>query len=105
MPSLSARNTFLLGFGLGVVVPSGMALTSTLHVLFTPLWQKIAFFPGFVVGEALYRRCESAFPNSQDWCEEYGTLLIGIAAVGLSYGLLALGIRALVRRSKRSALT
>ena len=80
-----------------------MALTSTLNIIFTPLWQKIVFFPGFVIGEVLYRRCGSAFPDSQDWCEEYGTLLIGIAAVGLSYGLLAVGIRSLMLRSNRSA--
>jgi hypothetical protein len=102
MPALGARKTFLLGVGIGLVVPTGMALTGTLDVFFTPLWQKIVFFPGFVAGDMLYRRCGAALPMSQGWCEEYGTLLVGIAAVGLTYGLVAIGIRTLLQRFNRS---
>jgi hypothetical protein len=101
MRSSSVRRTFALGAGIGVALSAGLVLTGRLDVFFTPLWQKVVFFPGFVAGWTVYDSCGGvlrAFPRAREWCQQYGWMLAGIAAVGLAYGLVAVGIRALMSR-------
>lgn len=102
MQSLGVWSTFLIGAGIGVVLSAGVIFSGSLLVFLPPLWQRILFFPGFVVGGALYGGCGSLFPHARRWCEQYGILWAGVAAVGAAYGLAAIGIRALIGRFRRS---
>jgi hypothetical protein len=84
------------------MLSAGVILSGSLLIFRTPLRQKVLFFPGFVVGGALYGGCGSLFPQARRWCEQYGILWAGVAAVGLAYGLAAIGNRSLIGRLRRS---
>lgn len=103
MPYLRMRRAFLVGAGIGVLLSAAVILTGTLRLMWTPLWQQILLFPGFVVGGALYDTCARVLPQARSWCEEDGVLLAGSAAVGAAYGLAAVGIHALAGRIRRAS--
>jgi hypothetical protein len=91
MTTSPSQRAFATGAISGLVASIAMIATDTLNVIFTPLWQRVLFYPGFVVGGSLWDCCERWFDGT--WAEGYGVL-----AVALSYGLIALaGHRVWVR--------
>jgi hypothetical protein len=97
----SSRGWFAVGAAIGAVVPIAMIATDTLQVLFAPTWQVVAFYPGFFAGGSFYDCCQQWLRGT--WAEESGYLAVGVVAVALSYGLVAMLLHRLVVRTRRRA--
>ncbi len=85
-------STFVLGAFIGCIAVVVYLACGGDTFLFVPGWAQVAFYPGFFVGYSTYRLVG-----------ESAAVYVGALAVGLSYGVVALGIRELVVRYKRRA--
>jgi len=88
MIKMTRSRAFFLGGIIGIIFSA-----TTVEILFPPLWQKVLFFPGFVVGGLFYRW----FPEALNLA-----IYLGILTVGVSYGLVALGIWLIFRNFNHS---
>lgn len=79
-------------FGLGAVVGVGTALVvvfaDAVKIFNTPLWQQVLLFPGFAAGAIFYRLTSA--DDAAVW--------VGVVAMGMGYGLVAVVLRYLVVR-------
>lgn len=80
------QNPKLAAFGIGFLVGSlgvslYLACAGDYYPFFAPLWARIAFFPGFVVGSWFH---ETVFASREL------AIALGCLTVGISYGLLFL---------------
>jgi hypothetical protein len=96
MIKLTNRKAFVLGAIIGIVLISVTILTGSLNIFYTPLWQEILFFPGFLVGGLFYRYFSSLLPAAGDIAG-----YIGILAVAASYGFATIGLWCLFRLLNR----
>ena len=69
-----------IGFGIGILVGSTYLLAGGEYVFNVPRWASLLFFTGFTVGNKAYY--ELGMP-------ELAAKMIGVAAVGLTYALIA----------------
>jgi len=69
----------LTGFGLGVVAATAYLLLGGHYFIFIPRWATIVFYPGFLVGNAVYK-----WGLSQE-----ASKVVGVLTVGLAYAALA----------------
>ncbi len=79
---------FGIGAVCGVVAGAAVVLSGASDVVFPPRWQLVFFYPGYAAGWRFYQCCGAWFAHS-DTAVSVATWL-GVAAVGLQYGLIAL---------------
>ncbi len=85
---------FALGSSVGAVLSIAIFTSGMLNIWITPLWQEVLFLPGFVSGFAFYDCCDSWFSG---YMGDYPVLVVGIITVSITYGIVAVGLLAVVR--------
>jgi hypothetical protein len=79
--------TFLFGVCVGCTASLVYMICGGDTFIFVPTWALIVFYPGFIAGNLAYK-----------YVGFEGAYVVGILAVGISYGLIALVIRQLINR-------
>lgn len=92
----TSRKAFAIGSSIGLVFAAAVVLSGALDVFLTPLWQEILLYPGFVAGRRFYYLTEGSIAQG-------ATVWVGVLAVGAAYGGLAVLLRAVAIRLRRSA--
>jgi hypothetical protein len=95
MPSFhpSSWRWFLRGFLVGVLTPSFYLALGGEYIWGVPTWVLILFYPGFKTGHFVYEYIDWMGMSREVACA------VGCIAVGITYGLLALGTAYLIKRS------
>ncbi len=96
MIKVTKLRAFIAGSTLGGSVCGLLLLLGVVKDFLPPKWQVIAFGPGYVSGYAFYDHCGGWFVGRSS--TEAAAKLVGILAVGVWYGLIAMGISILVNR-------
>jgi hypothetical protein len=81
---------FLLGASIGFIASAVYLVSGGDTFLLVPTWANVVFFPGFLAGDLAYGVI--GLP---------GAAFIGILAIGLSYGLIAMFINQLLRLNRK----
>lgn len=93
--AISNWRLFTVGSVIGLAASALAVVTDSIDMFSISTWQKVFFFPGLLAGTAFYDCCRSWLPAS--W--EYNAAeAVGVLAVVLSYGVVAIGLGAVVTR-------
>ena len=104
MTVMTGRRAFLCGAIAGAGTAWVLLVSGVGQTLWPPLWQRIAFFPGLASGWTFYDCCHHWFSYST---AETVSEAVGVLAVGVTYGLVALGgymIWSRIRNHRSAAL-
>jgi len=92
---------FTIGSMIGWAASALVVATDSVDMFSIPAWQPVLFYPGVLAGTTFYSCCRNWFSAAWEYNAAVG---VGVLVVGLSYGVVALGVGAVVTRfSNRAA--